>query len=70
MIVVVGRVTSGGYGYTVGKSIAYAYLPAAAAETEQLGLHNIENIVGRPTWAAASMITSRILPRILLVTEC
>ena len=27
----VGRVTSGGYGYTVGKSIAYAYLPATAA---------------------------------------
>jgi len=25
----VGRVTSGGYGYTVGASIAYAYLPAA-----------------------------------------
>jgi 4-methylaminobutanoate oxidase (formaldehyde-forming) len=25
---VAGRVTSGGYGYTVGKSIAYAYLPA------------------------------------------
>ena len=25
---VVGRVTSGGYGYTVGTSIAYAYLPA------------------------------------------
>jgi len=24
----VGRVTSGGYGYTVEKSIAYAYLPA------------------------------------------
>jgi glycine cleavage system aminomethyltransferase T len=24
---VAGRVTSGGYGYTVGKSIAYAYLP-------------------------------------------
>jgi 4-methylaminobutanoate oxidase (formaldehyde-forming) len=24
----VGRVTSGGFGYTVGKSIAYAYLPA------------------------------------------
>jgi 4-methylaminobutanoate oxidase (formaldehyde-forming) len=23
-----GRVTSGGYGYTVGRSIAYAYLPA------------------------------------------
>jgi 4-methylaminobutanoate oxidase (formaldehyde-forming) len=27
-----GRVTSGGYGYTVGSSIAYAYLPAAHAE--------------------------------------
>ncbi len=27
----VGRVTSGGFGYTVGRSIAYAYLPAAAA---------------------------------------
>jgi glycine cleavage system aminomethyltransferase T len=26
---VVGRVTSGGYGYTVGRSIAYAYLPPA-----------------------------------------
>ncbi|MGH2849039.1 MAG: glycine cleavage T C-terminal barrel domain-containing protein, partial [Solirubrobacteraceae bacterium] len=29
---VVGRVTSGGYGYTIGRSIAYAYLPAAVAE--------------------------------------
>jgi glycine cleavage system aminomethyltransferase T/glycine/D-amino acid oxidase-like deaminating enzyme len=28
---VVGRVTTGGYGYTVGRSIAYAYLPAALA---------------------------------------
>jgi glycine cleavage system aminomethyltransferase T/glycine/D-amino acid oxidase-like deaminating enzyme len=28
----VGRVTSGGYGYTVARSIAYAYLPAAEAE--------------------------------------
>ncbi len=27
-----GRVTSGGYGYTVGRSIAYAYLPAEHAE--------------------------------------
>jgi len=33
---VLGRVTSGGYGYTVGASIAYAYLPAehAVADTE------------------------------------
>jgi glycine cleavage system aminomethyltransferase T/glycine/D-amino acid oxidase-like deaminating enzyme len=28
---IVGRVTSGGYGYTVERSIAYAYLPAQAA---------------------------------------
>jgi len=26
---VVGRVTSGGYGYTVERSIAYAYVPAS-----------------------------------------
>jgi len=31
---VVGRVTSGGYGYTVARSIAYAYLPAADAAEE------------------------------------
>jgi 4-methylaminobutanoate oxidase (formaldehyde-forming) len=30
--VVVGRVTSGGYGYRVAQSIAYAYVPAAQAE--------------------------------------
>jgi 4-methylaminobutanoate oxidase (formaldehyde-forming) len=29
---VVGRVTSGGYGYTVERSIAYAYLPSEAVE--------------------------------------
>ena len=28
---IVGRVTSGGYGYTVQRSIAYAYLPASSA---------------------------------------
>jgi glycine cleavage system aminomethyltransferase T/glycine/D-amino acid oxidase-like deaminating enzyme len=38
----VGRVTSGGYGYTVGRSIAYAYLPAqhgvgTAVEVEIFG---------------------------------
>jgi glycine cleavage system T protein len=32
---VVGRVTSGGYGYTVERSIAYAYLPPEAAATGQ-----------------------------------
>src|SRR5689334_6127701 len=39
---VVGRVTSGGYGYTVGRSIAYAYIPAscpveAAVEVDIFG---------------------------------
>jgi 4-methylaminobutanoate oxidase (formaldehyde-forming) len=29
---VLGRVTSGGYGYAVGASIAYAYVPVAHAE--------------------------------------
>ena len=29
---VVGRVTSGGFGYTVNAPIAYAYLPIASAE--------------------------------------
>ena len=29
---IVGRVTTGGYGYTVERSIAYAYLPPAASE--------------------------------------
>jgi glycine cleavage system aminomethyltransferase T len=29
---VVGRVTSGGYGYSVERSIAYAYLPVEGAE--------------------------------------
>jgi glycine cleavage system aminomethyltransferase T/glycine/D-amino acid oxidase-like deaminating enzyme len=32
---IVGRVTSGGYGYTVERSIAYAYVPTAAAEVGQ-----------------------------------
>jgi 4-methylaminobutanoate oxidase (formaldehyde-forming) len=29
---IVGRVTTGGYGYTVGKSIAYAYLPPEGSD--------------------------------------
>ena len=28
---IAGRVTSGGYGYTIGRSIAYAYLPSDRA---------------------------------------
>jgi glycine cleavage system aminomethyltransferase T/glycine/D-amino acid oxidase-like deaminating enzyme len=32
---IVGRVTSGGYGYTVGRSIAYAYVPSGQATPGQ-----------------------------------
>jgi 4-methylaminobutanoate oxidase (formaldehyde-forming) len=39
-----GRVTSGGYGYTVERSIAYAYLPPEAAEP---GLRVEVEIFGR-----------------------
>jgi 4-methylaminobutanoate oxidase (formaldehyde-forming) len=42
---VVGRVTSGGYGYTVERSIAYAYLPAEMAE---VGTRVEVEIFGRP----------------------
>jgi glycine cleavage system aminomethyltransferase T/glycine/D-amino acid oxidase-like deaminating enzyme len=38
----VGRVTSGGYGYTVGKSIAYAYLPT----TYEVGIEVAVEIFG------------------------
>jgi 4-methylaminobutanoate oxidase (formaldehyde-forming) len=31
----VGRVTSGGFGYSVERSIAYAYLPSGAVEAGQ-----------------------------------
>ena len=34
---VVGRVTSGGYGYAVSRSIAYGYLPTRCAEVGQRG---------------------------------
>jgi 4-methylaminobutanoate oxidase (formaldehyde-forming) len=34
---VVGRVTSGGYGYAVARSVAYGYLPARCAEVGQRG---------------------------------
>jgi 4-methylaminobutanoate oxidase (formaldehyde-forming) len=36
---IVGRVTTGGYGYTVGRSIAYAYLPPPATSARGRGRH-------------------------------
>jgi 4-methylaminobutanoate oxidase (formaldehyde-forming) len=45
---VVGRVTSGGYGYTVGESLAYAYLPPALAV---VGTPLVVEIDGEPVAA-------------------
>ena len=44
---VAGRVTSGGYGYTVERSIAYAYLPPEHAETgTEVGVEIVGEWVG------------------------
>jgi glycine cleavage system aminomethyltransferase T/glycine/D-amino acid oxidase-like deaminating enzyme len=53
---VVARVTSGGIGYSVGRSIAFAYVPPALAEpgtgleTEVFGERVATEVVGRPLW--------------------
>jgi 4-methylaminobutanoate oxidase (formaldehyde-forming) len=52
---VVGRVTSGGYGYTVARSIAYAYLPAEiepgqAFEVEIFGEWIAGEVAAEPLW--------------------
>jgi glycine cleavage system aminomethyltransferase T/glycine/D-amino acid oxidase-like deaminating enzyme len=55
----VGRVTSGGYGYTVERSIAYAYLPAARAasgqpvEVEIFGDWVAGEVAAEPLWDPA-----------------
>jgi 4-methylaminobutanoate oxidase (formaldehyde-forming) len=48
---VAGRVTSGGFGYSVGKSIAYAYLPVGLATT---GTRAEVDLFGR--WVGASVV--------------
>ena len=53
---VAGRVTSGGYGFAVGRSIAYAYVPAAAAEVgtgvevEVFGDWVAAEVAAEPLW--------------------
>jgi glycine cleavage system T protein len=53
---IAGRVTTGGYGYAVERSIAYAYLPAAAAtvgqrvEVEVFGEWVGAEVVAEPLW--------------------
>ena len=53
---VVGRVTSGGYGYTLRRSVAYAYLPAAA----DIGTRVAVGIDG--SWAEGVVTTDPPLP--------
>jgi 4-methylaminobutanoate oxidase (formaldehyde-forming) len=48
---VVGRVTSGGYGYTLGASIAYAYLPRALATP---GTRLVVEVFGEPIAATVA----------------
>ena len=53
---VVGRVTSGGYGFAVERSIAFAYLPARAAEVgtavevEVFGEWVAAEVAAEPLW--------------------
>jgi 4-methylaminobutanoate oxidase (formaldehyde-forming) len=54
---VVGRVTSGGYGYTVQRSIAYAYLPdevevGAAVEVDIFGAWIAGEVAREPLYDA------------------
>jgi 4-methylaminobutanoate oxidase (formaldehyde-forming) len=44
--VVVGRVTSGGYGFSVERSIAYAYLPAEHAVGTEVAVEIFGEWVG------------------------
>jgi 4-methylaminobutanoate oxidase (formaldehyde-forming) len=55
---IVGWVTSGGYGYTVGQSIAYGYLPVdfaalgTALDIEITGERIAAEVVPEPLWDA------------------
>ena len=53
---VIGRVTSGGYGYTTGASIAYAYLPVAAAAA---GTEVTVNLFG--DWVSGVVVAQPLL---------
>jgi 4-methylaminobutanoate oxidase (formaldehyde-forming) len=48
---IAGRVTSGGYGYAVGRSIAYAYLPPDRAA---IGTRGDIDVFG--TWVGAEVV--------------
>jgi 4-methylaminobutanoate oxidase (formaldehyde-forming) len=56
---IAGRVTSGGYGYSVERSVAYAYVPAAVTEpgrgveVEVFGTWVPGTIAKEPLWDPA-----------------
>ena len=56
---IVGRVTSGGYGYTVERSIAYAYVPAGRRRAGPAGRGRDLRRVGRGRGRGASRCTTR-----------
>ncbi len=66
----VGRVTSGGFGYTVARSIAYAYLPAASVdpgtpvEVEIFGEWVGGEVVGRAALRPAGRTAPRLEPEL------
>ena len=47
---IVGRVTTGGYGYTVGRSIAYAYLPPGARRRHRGRGRHLRRAGSRARW--------------------
>jgi glycine cleavage system aminomethyltransferase T len=53
---VVGYVTSAGFGYSTGESLAYAYLPVGTAgegmavEIEYFGDRHAADVVSEPRW--------------------
>ncbi len=55
---IVGRVTTGGYGYTVERSIAYAYLPAGARRRRDRGRGRHLRPLGRRRGAQRSRCTT------------
>ena len=60
---VCGRVTSGGYGYTVERSIAYAYLPAGARARDARS-RSTSSAAGSPARSRASRCSTRGAERV------
>lgn len=54
---VIGRVTSGGYGFTVRQSLAYAYLPVAIT----MGARVDVEVMGQ--WVAATVVPEPVVPK-------